>query len=330
LDVAAPGDGRTPHRARQKLRCAASAATAKKDVHSGYGQVTLVEMQSAIDTRQPRLVEAEVKTAYRAMFADADKDYVRTIFQWATDCFQGKYLDYQPIDAHYHDMEHTMQGALCMSQLLWNRHDTNTEPRLTRSLYELGMLAILMHDTGYLKRRGDAEGTGAKYTLTHVDRSIQFAGELMVSHEYAIEEILAVQNMIRCTGVNVKLDTIRFQDDLERIVGFSLGTADLLGQMAASDYVEKLPILYSEFAEAASYNEGKMKAGGFFSSAEDLMQKTPMFWEKYVKQKIDREFLGVYRFLNEPYPDGANFYIERIEANIAQLRQQLSGRGKAA
>src|ERR1019366_2017770 len=139
------------------------------------------------------------------------------------------------------------------------------------------------------------EGTGAKYTLTHVDRSIEFAGELMLMNDFLIEEILAVQNMIRCTGVNVKLDTIQFQDELERIVGFSLGTADLLGQMAASDYVEKLPILYSEFAEAAHYNEGKMKAGGFFSSAEDLMQKTPMFWEKYVMQKIDREFLGVYR-----------------------------------
>jgi hypothetical protein len=287
-------------------------------------------MQAAIDTRKPRLVEAEVQAAYQAMFADADRDYVKTIFNWATDCFEGRYLDYQPIDAHYHDMEHTLQGALCMSQLLWHRHDTNAEPRLTRRLFELGMLAILMHDTGYLKRRGDTEGTGAKYTLTHVDRSIQFAGELMLSHEYPIEDILAVQNMIRCTGVNVKLDTIQFQDDLERVVGFSLGTADLLGQMAAADYVEKLPILYSEFAEAARYNEGKMKAGGFFSSAEDLMQKTPMFWEKYVKQKIDREFLGVYRFLCEPFPDGANSYIERIEANIARLRQKLAESAKPA
>jgi hypothetical protein len=246
------------------------------------------------------------------------------------DCFTGKYQDYQPIDAHYHDFEHTLQGALCMAQLLWNRHDTNAEPRLTRRSFELGILAILMHDTGYLKKRGDTEGTGAKYTLTHVDRSIQFAGELMVSHEYPIEDILAVQNMIRCTGVNVKLDTIKFQDDLERTVGFSLGTADLVGQMAASDYVEKLPVLYSEFAEAASYNEGKMKAGGFFSSAEDLMQKTPMFWEKYVRQKIDREFLGLFRFLSVPYPDGPNNYIERIEANISRLRRQLAAQGKTS
>jgi hypothetical protein len=287
-------------------------------------------MQPVIDTRQPRLVQAEIHAANLAMFPDADKEFIATIFGWALDCFEGRYLDYQPIDAHYHDMEHTLQGALCMSQLLWNRHDTNAEPRLTRRMFELGMLAILMHDTGYLKKKGDTEGTGAKYTLTHVDRSIQFAGELMLGHDYSIEDILAVQNMIRCTGVNVKLDTIEFQDDLERIVGFALGTSDLLGQMAAADYVDKLPILYSEFAEAARYNEGKMKAGGFFASADDLMQKTPMFWEKYVQQKISREFLGVFHFLSVPYPDGKNAYIERIDANIARLRHQLSAQGKTA
>ena len=57
--------------------------------------------------------------------------------------------------------------------------------------------------------------------------------------------------MIFCTGINAALDKIPFQSEAEKIVGFALGTADLLGQMAADDYVEKLPVLYAEFAEAA-------------------------------------------------------------------------------
>ena len=150
----------------------------------------------------------------------------------------------------------------------------------------------------------------------------------MHGRDFPIEDILAVQNMIRCTGVNVKLDSIQFQDELERITGFALGTSDLLGQMAAPDYVDKLPVLYSEFAEAARHNEGKMKAGGFFASADDLMQKTPMFWDKYVQQKISREFAGLFRFLNIPWPDGPNLYIDRIEANIARLRRLLAAQGK--
>jgi hypothetical protein len=280
-------------------------------------------MQSVIDTKRSSLVEAEVQSAYDAMFPQGNRAFVPMVFQWASDCFTGKYRDYLPIDAHYHDLEHTLQGTLCMSRLLRRRHELDAKPALTQRLFELGIIAILMHDTGYLKKRTDVEGTGAKYTLTHVERSIHFAGELLAGHSFYPADIHAVQNMIRCTGINVKLDMIPFQSQAEQIVGYALGTSDLLGQMAATDYVDKLPILYSEFAEAARFNQGKMKAGGFFSSALDLMQKTPIFWDNYVKNKINREFLGLYKFLNDPYPDGPNAYIDQIEANIARLREKL-------
>jgi hypothetical protein len=284
-------------------------------------------MMEPVDTRNPSLVEAEVQAACAEMFPRDDRKFIAILFGWAVSWFSGHYRDYQAIDAHYHDLEHTLQGTLCMARLLRARHRQKTEPLLTQRMLELGLLAMLTHDTGYLKKRGDSEGTGAKYTLTHVDRSIEFAGEFMLGHDFPVEEILAVQNMIRCTGVNVKLDMVQFQDPLERMVGFALGTSDLLGQMAAPDYVDKLPVLYSEFAEAARYSvDGKMKAGGFFSSAEDLMQKTPLFWENYVRNKINHDFMGIYRFLNSPYPDGPNDYIDRIESNIAQLRRELAAR----
>jgi hypothetical protein len=286
-------------------------------------------MHKPVDTREPSQVAAEVQEAYMEMFPEGNREYIPMVFEWANDWFGGRHRDYQAIDAHYHDLEHTLQGILCMARLLRNRHAHGPEPKLTQRMFELGMLAILLHDTGYLKKIGDSEGTGAKYTLTHVDRSIQFAGELMITRDFLVNEVIAVQNMIRCTGVNVKLDAIRFQNELEKIVGFSLGTADLLGQMAAKDYVDKLPTLYAEFAEAAAFNEGKMKAGGFFSSAEDLVQKTPLFWEKYVVSKIDREFLGLYKFLADPYPDGPNEYMEKIEANIARIRRELAAQASA-
>ena len=118
---------------------------------------------------------------------------------------------------------------------------------------------------------------------------------------------------------------------LERIAGFSLGTADLLGQMAAADYVDKLPILYSEFAEAARYNDGKMKAGGFFTSAEDLMQKTPAVLGKLrPDKKSTASSSASIDSSTSPIPDGPNPYLERIEANMARLRRQLASAGKPA
>ncbi len=286
-------------------------------------------MVETVNTRDPLSVEGEVQAACAEMFPHGDRKFVTDIFGWAVSWFSGHYPDYQAVDAHYHDLEHTLQGILCMARLLRGRHRQQAEPRLTQRKVELGLLAILAHDTGYLKKRGDTEGTGAKYTLTHVNRSIEFAGEFMLGKDFPIEEILAVQNMIHCTGVNVMLASVQFQSPSERIAGFALGTSDLLGQMAAADYVDKLPVLYSELAEAARHSpEGKMSAGGIFSSAEDLMQKTPLFWENYVRNKLDREFQGLYRFLNDPYPDGPNGYLDRIESNIARLRRDLAARAE--
>jgi len=258
------------------------------------------------------------------MFPDGDKAFVPRIFGWAVDCFTGAYRDYQAVDAKYHDFEHTLQGALCMARLLQGRDRAKIEPRVTRHLLELGLLAILLHDTGYLKKRGDNEGTGAKYTVTHVLRSAAFAAELLSEKGYNSHDAQAVQNMIHCTGVNAKLDGIPFQSELERMVGFALGTADLLGQMAAEDYVEKLPVLYSEFAEAAAFAEQTDQFITSFGSASDLMSRTPIFWENYVRKKLANDFCGLYRFLSIPYPDGPNFYLQRIEANMAKLKARFA------
>jgi len=36
-----------------------------------------------------------------------------------------------------------------------------------------------------------------------------------------------------------------------------------------------------------------------------------------------RDFGGLHRFLNDPYPSGPNPYFQRIEANLERLRQRM-------
>ena len=283
-------------------------------------------MHLPVVTKNPAAVETEVQSAYRASFPEGDAQFVARVFAWAGDCFTGCHPDYQAIDAPYHDFEHTLQGALCMARLLRGRHLAGTSPRISEHYFQLGILAILLHDTGYLKKRGDTGGTGAKYTITHVSRSTEFAAEFLRAKGFGAGDIRAIQHMISCTGVDSVLGTIPFQSEEEKIVGHALGTADLLGQMAADDYVDKLPVLYQEFAEAAHFSNDHKSFVAMYASAEDLRQKTAGFWEKYVRLKLERDFNGLYRFLNHPYPDGPNFYVERIEANIGQLQKLSSAR----
>ncbi len=275
-------------------------------------------MDLPVQTKDPAAVAAAVQVAYQNMFSTADPMFVPRVFGWATDCFHGRFEDFQAVDTRYHDLEHTLQGTLCMARLLHGRHSAGALPRIPERVFQLGILAILLHDTGYLKQRIDTEGTGAKYTLTHVKRSAQFAARLMITKGYDEASILAVQNMVLCTGVEAHMAEIPFQDDMEQLMGAALVTADFLGQMAAADYVEKLPVLYAEFAEASRHAGGDAFLSSF-SSAEDLMRRTPEFWQRFVLPRLEREFGGLYRFLNQPYPDGPNEYLRDIEANMRRV-----------
>jgi hypothetical protein len=280
-------------------------------------------MFSSVDTRDCAAVQREVQAAYRGLFPDGDPALVATAFGWAKECFAGEYRDFQANDARYHDLEHTLQGTLCMARLLEARQRAGGRPSIARRPFELGLLAILFHDTGYLKKAEDTRGTGAKYTLTHVARSVSFAEQFLGEKGIPIAEIRSIQNMIRCTGVHVDLSRIPFQSELERIVGFCLGTGDLLGQMAADEYVEKLPTLYAEFEESQKFYDGKMALNFDYQSAEDLMRHTPTFWHDYVLPKLNGDFWGLHKFLHQPYPTGPSEYVQKIEANLARLRQKL-------
>jgi hypothetical protein len=275
-----------------------------------------------VDTKDAGAVRAEVIAIYVSLFPGSSSEFLKCAFQWAEECFSGRHLEYQAIDAKYHDFEHTLQVTLCYVRLLAGYKAARVAPTLTERMFELGVLAILLHDTGYLKQRSDTQGTGAKYTLTHVSRSTEFAGKLLREKGLPETEIRSVQNMIRCTGLNAELSSIPFQNELERTMGFALATADLLGQMAARDYIERLNILFQEFEESNRFND-RRSGPGIYASAEELRRKTPEFWKEYVLPKIDGDFRGLYNYLSQPFPGGANEYLERVKSNIERLQQQL-------
>jgi len=272
-------------------------------------------MTTDVDTRNIDAVCRESDRIYRSIYPDAEPAFLYWATGWFRSMFTGRYKDYQPIDVPYHDYDHTMQGLLCLVRLLRGRHCARARPKIPRRVFELGILAILLHDSGYLRRGTDTEGTGAKYTLNHVDRSAEFVETFMREQDYPDADIRAVQNMIRCTAMNALPIDLSFNESAERAVGYSVATADLMGQMAANDYVERLPQLYAEFQESYEYF-GEEAERLNFESPESLVANTPNFWRLYVKPKLEEQCGGMYRYLNDPYPDGENEYLKRIEANI--------------
>ena len=293
-------------------------------MHKAEGPLQSPSMFPVVDTRDMPAVRQEVLGLGAEIFPGSDAGLLASAFEHLEACFRGANPKYQRIDVRYHDLEHTLQGTLCLARLLWGRHRAGAQPAVDAVLFRLGIMAVLLHDTGYLKRPGDTEGTGAKYTAVHVIRSTEFAAECLAVKGFSPPQIRAIQNMIRCTGVGVDLEAIAFQSEAERIVGYALATADLLGQMAADDYVEKLPVLFEEFSEAMRFSPELHGEFTQFTSAKDLMRKTPTFWAAYVWPRLNREFRGLYRFLESPYPGGPNWYLDQIQANLARIGEKVT------
>lgn len=277
-------------------------------------------MFPSIDTKDPAAVAKAVRETQARLYPGRDPALVDRIFAEVGEMFTGRYLDYQAIDLGYHDFQHTLQATLCMTELAAGRHDSGDGPPCTARHFELGLAAVLLHDTGYLKLRSDTAGTGAKYTFTHVLRSCAVAASYLPDLHFTMEEIDVVLGAIRCTGPTANIKRLFFRGDAERLIGCCVATADYLGQMAAGDYPDELAILFREFQESDDFLHIPPERR-IFRSPEDLIAKTPAFWRKIVLPKLQGDFEAVYRYLARPYPYGTNLYLEAIERNLAKIEQ---------
>jgi hypothetical protein len=285
-------------------------------------------MLASIDTRSAQAVAAATKALFAEMFPDVVPDWIDTIFCDIDAFFTGRHPDYQAVDLRYHDLEHTMQATLCFGRLLAGRHRAGATPRITPRQFELGLAGVVLHDSGYLKLRSDTQGTGAKYTNTHVLRSCAFAATYLPRLGATLAEVQDVLAAISCTGPHTEIGRMEFRDPTERIIGCTIATADYLGQLAAADYPGELEILYEEFQESDNFYHVPAEERAF-TSVSDLIARTPGFWVNFVRPKLEGDFQGMYRFLATPYPHGPNAYIEAIEQNMAEIKSRIeAGTGK--
>jgi hypothetical protein len=278
-----------------------------------------------VDTKNPQAVAAFVEKKFSKMYPDSGLIWLKTIFRDMEALFSGRHPDYSAVDLRYHDFEHTLQATVCMVLLLEGRHAAAVEPRLNARQFELGIAAVLLHDSGYLKLRSDTAGTGAKYTFCHVLRSCSFVASYLPTLGADDYEVEAVLGAVNCTGPTKEISRLKFREPFERIIGCALATADFLGQMAASDYPDELEILFNEFKESDDFIHLPASRRAF-KSKEKLADLTPLFWKKFVQPKLESDFQAVYRFLARPYPHGPNAYLDATEKNIAKIKRRNAAR----
>lgn len=293
-------------------------------------------MTIAFDYRQSSIMEMRKKTTpspaeIRILFANGEPDEVwpkacglveriapsidlglaKIAFDDVVRLFRGEYPGYRAINTLYHDLHHTLDVFLCAVRLLHGAHVSGialASDEITRV-----MIAALMHDVGYAQLHGDDDGTGAKYTKIHVNRSVEFMRRHLAERHLPSDWAAMLEPMIRCTDPALSPSKIHFPDAKTLMLGQLVGTADLVGQMADRTYLEKLLFLYFEFKEAHM---------GDFHNMHELLHGTQHFYE-VTRQKLDSEYAGLYKLLEQHFMDhfgvSRNYYLESIVKNVEYL-----------
>lgn len=265
-----------------------------------------------IDPHDPEAVYGEVLYLLNRLFPGSGVGQFQRVFEVVQQLFQGQYPGYQACNTQFHDFKHTMGCLLALIRLI---HGAMLKDQAfsSRSVL-LTLISALMHDTGYLQLEEDRTGTGAKYTLVHVQRSVNFMETYFKQHGYQTADFAYCKAILLCTGLEVNIDKIVFVSKEHEILGKMLGTADLLGQMGDRDYLKKIVFLYYEF------EEGKVPG---FASEFDLLKKTPGFYEM-CKARFETELGGVNHYMRDHFHHrlsiNRDLYRETIERTVAYLQ----------
>jgi hypothetical protein len=284
------------------------------------------DVTNCINVEDADAVRDAVLSLLAARYPGADLAPLRQAFDDVKALFAGQFPGYLPCDTLYHDLRHTLDMTLAMARLL-DGHDRALAPadQIGARRAVLGIVVALLHDSGYVKRTSESHvENGAVFTKIHVSRSADFLVRYLPQLGFA-EEAAAAAKLVHFTGYEMDIDDILLHDPKDRRLGHLVGTADLLGQMSDRMYLEKCrEFLYREFVWGRIARETLADGREIvrYASPEDLMLKTPGFYEYVARQRIEKKLGGADRYA-EAYFDGPSLYQTEIDHNMHFLKDAI-------
>lgn len=283
------------------------------------------DVTGRVRVSSPTAVRDAVQAIFQQAYAGSAFDILWMAFHDFERLFRGNFEDYFGCDTVYHDIQHTLDMTLAMARLLAG-YEKVAPPadRLGQDRAVIGLIAALFHDSGYVRRRSEtAVLNGAEFTGHHVSRSAEFLRSYLPRIGLGDRADVAAQ-VVHFTGYEISLDDLELDDPKDSLMGHLLGTADLLAQMADRCYLEKCrDRLYAEFVLAGVATQPADTPRRIqYASGIDLLRQTPGFFEHSVRDRLQKKFNSVYRYM-EVSCEGRNPYFEAVEQNLAHLERVI-------
>ena len=272
-----------------------------------------VKLYDLIDLTNPQSILNELKYIVSLMVNDFDHAMLEQIYADIKMLFEGDFPGYRASNTKYHDLEHTSSVVLASGRLI---HGAFAEGHsFSAKTILLGLVGAIFHDIGFIQTDSDVNGSGAKYTIGHEERSIQFMKEYLSQKSFSEQDLEDCTHIIMCTTLSLEIKDIPFRSNDIAMLGKIVGSADLLAQMADREYLEKLFMLFKEFEEAGMPGYG---------SELELLQKTQDFYKYVALHRLSQGFENVSAFMRSHFKNrwdhDRDLYQESIIANINYLK----------
>jgi len=280
------------------------------------------DVTNTVNVTEPGDVCREVCRLYGELYPNTPIAALEQAFEDMEKLFRGQYRGYLACEAPYHDLQHSLDVTLAMMRLIYGHEQRHSKAERIGHLGALiGVISALFHDSGYIRRWNDSRHlNGSEYTSTHVSRGGRFLFEYLPTIKLGHAATICSQ-MLHFTGYEIPVHNIPLDDAKLRRLGKMMGTADLLSQTSDRCYLEKCrDRLYPEFV--ASGMTSRSAPGGGYSSATDLLKKTPAFME-HVHDRLNKDFQRMYSYLEHYFDRLGNLYMSELHLNDAYLKQIL-------
>ncbi|MFC2062203.1 hypothetical protein ACFLUV_06800, partial [Elusimicrobiota bacterium] len=145
----------------------------------------------------------------------------------------------------------------------------------------------------------------------------KFIKDCFNKHELSDSDYDLMKKMIECARC-VNVSDVVFNEKTEQIIGYIVGSADIIGQMSSRSYLEKLLLSYDKAVEINIIED---------SSITEVLKRTIDFYRNKIIKRLEKDFKGLFKYskahFEKRYEIGYNMYIEAIDRQIEYLEDTL-------
>jgi len=274
------------------------------------------QLSTLIQSHTPTAVWAEIRLLLSMAYPAYDSRRLYNAYLNTARLYNGRYPGYRSCNTRYHDFSHSTETCLALTRIIHGAKVTGRE--FSHQDITTSLICALLHDAGFIQTADDVDGTGAKYTATHVARSESFLAQHAKTYDLSPEDVKNGRCMILYTDLAIPMENIEASTADITELGELLGTADLLAQMADRYYLEKLFYLYDEFQEANIGN---------YDNPIDMLHKTLSFFDivdkrlAHISETVDNYLVHHFR---ERWQINLNLYAQSMNNHHAYLEKILA------